>query len=251
MIDQALPWRVEDACLKAWPALREERIPGWVLRFSEGLTRRANSANPLHGGIGDPDAVISACEACYHAAGLPTFVRVPSFIDPAMEERLEGRGYGAEGKSAVMHADLGRVPSQSDAAAELAAAPSAEWLGAMSLLQGHSKKKSATYAKIVTSITIPAAFVGVRDDGRLAALAYGAMHDGLLCVESVITNVAARGRGYARRMLSALIDWASTAGAEGVCLQVEADNDPAISLYRSLELRELYRYHYRRELMPD
>jgi len=73
---------------------------------------------------------------------------------------------------------------------------------------------------------------------------------GLLCVESVVTDVTVRRRGYARRMLSALIGWARTAGAEGVCLQVEADNQPAISLYRSLGLAELYRYHYRREPRP-
>jgi len=250
MTDQALAWRIEDACMMAWPALREERIPGWVLRFSEGLTRRANSANPLHGGIGDPDGVISACEGRYRAHGLPTFFRIPSILDSAMDQRLEGRGYSVEGKSAVMHADLRRVPSQSDAAAELAAAPGAEWLGAMSLLQRHTEKKSATYAKIVTSIANPAAFVGARNDGRLAALAYGAMHDGLLCIESVITDVGVRRRGHARRMLSSLIEWARTAGAEGVCLQVEAGNEPAISLYRSLGLRELYRYHYRREPLP-
>jgi hypothetical protein len=85
MKDETLSWRIEHACFKAWPALRDEQISGWLLRFSEGVTRRANSANPLQAKIGDPDHLIVACESRYCAQGLPTFFRIPSLIDPAMQ----------------------------------------------------------------------------------------------------------------------------------------------------------------------
>ena len=103
-------------------------------------------------------------------------------------------------------------------------------------------------SRVVRSLMILSGFAGLRVDGEIVALAFGALHGGLLCVESVITDEGQRGKGYARRMLNGLFAWAVAAGARGVCLQVEAPNAPAIALYQGLGLTtELYRYHYRRE----
>jgi hypothetical protein len=158
-----LPWRIEHACFRAWPALHEERISDWLLRFSEGLTRRANSANPLQAKIADPDHLIVACESRYRAQGLPTFFRIPSLIDPAMQERLEQRGYKAEGESLVMYGTMEEAASQPDDHVELLSKPSEEWLRAMSVLQNYTPDSGATYARIVSSIAAPVTYVGLRD----------------------------------------------------------------------------------------
>ena len=122
------------------------------------------------------------------------------------------------------------------------------WFAAMSFLQGHTAEQSATYSRIVGAIAIPARFALLRVGGEPAALAYGAMHGGLLCYESVITDSARRRQGLARRIIAALAQWARETGAEGACLQVEANNAPARALYDGFGLdTELYRYHYRRQ----
>jgi GNAT superfamily N-acetyltransferase len=247
MNHNTLSWRIEHACFRAWPALRNEQISGWLLRFSEGLTRRANSANPLQAKIADPDRLIVACEARYRAQGLPTFFRITSLIDPAMQACLERRGYKAEGDSLVMYGPMEQAVSQPDDRTELLFKPNEEWLRAMYALQNYTRDRSATYAKIVTSVAAPVAYISLRDKKRIIAVAYGAIYDGLLCFESVITDAAFRGCGNARRMLASLIDWGKAAGAEGFCLQVEASNQPARRLYSGLGSKELYQYHYRRE----
>jgi hypothetical protein len=78
MTDRTLEWRVEEVCLNTWPALREVLVGGWLLRFSEGLTRRANSANAL-GALADIDP--SDCEALYRRLGQPAIFRVLTLLD--------------------------------------------------------------------------------------------------------------------------------------------------------------------------
>src|SRR5271165_4691475 len=93
MTPAGLAWRVEETCLNAWPALRQVLLDGWVLRFSEGLTRRANSVNPLRADHRGVDALIPACEALYRRRLLPTIFRLPSIIGPALDRRLDALGY--------------------------------------------------------------------------------------------------------------------------------------------------------------
>jgi GNAT superfamily N-acetyltransferase len=245
MPERALEWRVEETCLNAWPALREVLFDGWVLRFSAGLTRRANSANPLR-----PVSQVNlrACEALYRRAGLPTIIRMLSLIDPVLDDRLAEAGYTAEGQSCVLYAPIEGVKAAGDPDVRLLDQPTQEWFAAMAALQNHSSEQAATYRRIVGRLAIPAAFAALSDEGGIVALAYGALHNGLLCYGSVITDHARRRRGWGRRIVKALAAWARDQGAVGVCLEVEAHNASARALYDAVGLKtELYRYHYRRE----
>jgi GNAT superfamily N-acetyltransferase len=245
MPERALEWRVEEACLNAWPALREVLLDGWVLRFSEGLTRRANSANPL-GPVSEVD--LRGCETLYRRLGLPTIIRVLSLIDPSVDDRLAKAGYTGEGESCVLYGPIEDVEAARDPDVGLLDEPTPEWFGAMAVLQNHSSDQAATYRRIVGQLAIPAAFAALSDEGGIVALAYGALHNGLLCYESVITDRLRRRQGWGRRIIKALAAWARDQGAVGVCLEVEAHNAAARALYDAIGLKtELYRYHYRRE----
>jgi GNAT superfamily N-acetyltransferase len=246
----ALAWRVEETCLNAWPALRQVLFRGWVLRFSGGLTRRANSANPL-AVRDDADALIAGCEALYRHHRQPTIFRLPSLIERATDAQLAAKGYGLEGLSLVLHGEIGVVPAIRDPAVRLLSRPTREWLAAMAALQRHTKQEAGLYRRIVGHLAIPAAFAVLAEDGQIAALAYGAIHDGLICYESVVTDPSRQRRGYARRIITSLAAWAADNGAVGACLEVEAANAPARALYDALGFNELYRYHYRRQPPAD
>jgi N-acetylglutamate synthase len=248
--DTSLAWRVEETELNAWPALKEIYLDGWLLRFAGGVSRRANSANPLSLSSRGDEALISGVEALYRQNKQPAIFRIVSLFDPAFDQTLAARGYGAEGETITLCGDIRDAPAERDPAVRLLPRPTARWCAAMAELQGHSPTHARVYRGIVSRIALPAAFAMLVDEDAPAALAYGLLHKGLLCFESVITDRQRRRRGYSRRLLSSLVAWAKARGATGTCLQVQADNAPAIPLYHSIGLTtELYRYHYRRQ--PD
>lgn len=243
-----LHWRVEETCFNAFPSLKQVLLGTWLMRFAEGLSRRANSINPLRAEYHDLATALDAGRTLYRAQTLPTIFRVTSIVDPAIDRGLAERGYTAEGESCVLHAPMADVSAMPDPDVRLFPGPTPEWLAAMAALQHRSEGHDATYRRIVGAIAIPARFALLAAEGAPAALAYGALHDGLFCYESVITDPARRRQGFGFRIIAALAAWAREAGAGGACLQVEASNAPAVALYRRFGLTtELYRYHYRRE----
>src|SRR4029077_4621247 len=94
-------WRVEDTCFSAFPSLQQVLFGDWLMRFSAGLSRRANSVNPLRPECAGIAAGVLEGEALYRAKGLPTLFRVPSIPDPALDRALAARAYASEGDSCV------------------------------------------------------------------------------------------------------------------------------------------------------
>jgi len=241
-----LAWRVERAGRAAWPAPRKLWLGDRQLHLSDDPSRRANSANPLRPDPRAPEAFVRACEALYRRHRRPAIFRLPSLIDPAIDERLAALGYGSEGESLVLYGAVDAIAAP-DAPVQLFTRPIADWFAAMAALQGHGRRHGRSYRRIVGGLVVPAAFALLSEGGAPAALAYGALPDRLVCCESVVVDPGRRRRGHARQVLSRLAAWAGELGAEGMCLEVVADNAPALALYDTIGLGELYRYHYRRQ----
>jgi N-acetylglutamate synthase len=247
--------RVEGACLNGWPALREVVFDGWLIRLADGHTRRTNSVNLLSPGAQPLDRKVRYCEGIYSAQGLPTIFRIPSTADPALGRLLDERGYDPpEDESCVLFMDFARTRPQPATGVLLEAGlPGEPWLAGLARLHGQNDHAQRTHRRILQNLAIPAVFAAVPlDDGSPGALAYGAVHDGIVCVNSVVTHPDFRRQGLARKAVAAVLSWAQELrGATGACLSVVAENASARSLYASMGFtREMYRYHYRRRSEP-
>ncbi len=82
-IDDALLARIEDAGINA-SAPREQRwVDGWLVRLSPGKAKRARCIQAVAPGRLGIDEKLALCLPLFAAAGLPAFVRVTPFSEPA------------------------------------------------------------------------------------------------------------------------------------------------------------------------
>jgi GNAT superfamily N-acetyltransferase len=245
-------WPAEEAAINGFPPLRQVVCGDWLMRFSRGVRRTANSVTPLREPGGDLDAAIATAERLYQAQGLPTIVRIPSFIDPAIDARLAALRYTAEGDSCIIEGPIEPIALAATSFGEiddvlLSPRPTESWFAAMAKLQEQRPEFRAGYREIVSSVVLQAAFAELAVDGEPAALAYAVIHRGMVCFESVVTAAQHRRKGYSRRVLAVLAAWGIQNGATMATLQVEASNTAGRTLYHSIGMTtELHRYHYRR-----
>lgn len=238
-------WHVEEACRQAWPAAVEHVAGGWLLRRSGGGIRRTNSANPLPGERHCDTDLIDRIETFYRGFGQVSAFRLTDFTQEISAE-LDRRGYTTQANTLTLLALLESQPVNDAKGAIITAEPTEKWFD----LRDRLAKDPLIFRDMVTAIGLPKAFASSRAGGRTASIAYGVLCHGMLVVESVVTHPDHRGKGLARRTVGALLNWARDAGADKACLQVVADNHPALAVYRTLGFNtELYSYHYR--FAPD
>src|SRR5438874_6950125 len=119
MTAKKLAWKAEQACLNAWPGLHTIVYDDWIIRFSEGLTRRANSVNAVRPDARATGASIQLFENLFRAQGLPLIIRVTSLLDASVDQGLEKLGFTAEGESCVIYAEMAEVESKIDRAVDV------------------------------------------------------------------------------------------------------------------------------------
>ena len=240
-----LPRRIEEASLNAWPALQQVLFDGWILRFSRGYTKRANSVNPLFASNMDADAKVDACEELYAERGLPTVFRLTPFSCPSELERiLEARGYGLVDPTSVQYLDLRDWDSPSPLT-EPAGERLEDWMEVFCRLKGSPIGESQTHKEMLAAIPGNRFLASLADAGQVVACGLGVLENDCFGLFDLITDPHHRNRGHGTELVSGLLRWARDHGGRHAYLQVMHTNKPARHLYGKLGFRELYAYWYR------
>ncbi|MCC7268045.1 MAG: GNAT family N-acetyltransferase [Caulobacteraceae bacterium] len=237
---------LEKIAARAWPAVEEARLGGWLLRAASGHTGRANSCWALEPPDRPVDEAISAVESWYAARGLtPLFRTTDGATAPVdLAERLASRGYVPEIETMTMTGPLTMRP---DAQVCLSQASDARFREVLFGVQHRGDGDAQERLEVLSRIPAPVAFARLDVDGGPASVGVCAVAGDWAGLSAMRTLDRARRQGLARRVVGALHAFAAEAGASRAYLQVEAENLPAIALYRSLGFTPAFNYrHWRR-----
>ena len=235
----------EELSINSHPSLQTQYYDGWMLRFSNGYTNRANSVNMLYPSTLDLQTKIEYCETCYANQKLPCVFKMTEGSDKQVDLLLEKKGYQMVTPTDVMSMDLKEKqfkPGNSVITEDV----TEEWLRTYFTLEHCTNEQTkATAKQMLAMIQNKTLYCCIVEDGKDIACASAIIERGYMTLVHVVVDEAYRGQGYGRKVCEALLAEAKRTGAHTAYLQVVQKNQVAINLYEKLGYKKLYSYWYR------
>ena len=235
----------EELAINAYPALQTQLYDGWVLRFANGYTNRANSINPLYKSSLGLDIKIAECEKRYFNKGLPSVYKLTDSTDKIIDKTLEKLGYEIVTPTYVMEMDL---HGKDFTLENCAITPNAdnEWFDSYFSFCDYTDKIKMTTAKQIFANVNNAMLCGrIVKDGISAACGSAVIERGYMALLNIVVDEKQRGKGYGTAICESLLAAAKQHCASTAYLQVVQDNDRAVNLYTKLGYKIVYSYWYR------
>ncbi len=237
---------VEEASLNAWPSLQQMVLDGWLLRFAQGYTRRANSVNPIYPGQQHPEEKIDRCQSIYQDRGQPCIFKITPLVHPGdLDQRLADRGYQRQASTSVQLLDLTQLPPAEPASVQVWQEPTSAWLDRFVAFSATPAPRIPSLTEILQRIPTASRFFTLHRDGDAVACGMAVLEGRLAGLFDVVTKPAARGQGLGTRLLRSILSRLREEGARTAYLQVMDDNQPARRLYARLGFQKHYTYWYR------
>ena len=214
---------LEELSLNALPCLQQILDDGWVLRFAEGYTKRANSVTPLYSGTQNLSEKIQRCEKVYRSFNFKPIFRLTDTPElEALDRTLEQLGYNQEDPVSVREIDISNNKmSNIELFPTIAYDLSEEWLDHYV----HAVKLPAlhwgTLSTMLQIIPHPTCYAWLKDRQRFCSCGLAVLERNYLGLYFIATAQKQRGKGYARQLILAMLDWGKHHGATKAYVQVE------------------------------
>lgn len=242
---------LEELAANAWPAAVVQIVDGWRLRFTWGVTRRANSVWPNNTANRFSVAEkLTLVEDFYDRWGSRARFQVCPAAQPAnLNAILAERGYCSDALTAVQIAPLTTVLAGTEPKAAYNVTVSdtfdEEWFATYCQAEQVSTHTAEARRTILQRIGPRTGYALLRLEGRPVAIGLAVAEQGWAGIFNMATQPEFRRQGAATAILRALAEWSQQQQATQMYLQVMEDNTPALALYARIGFETLYHYHYR------
>ena len=239
--------KFEEMCLNGHVALNTFFYVGWILKFSEGYTGRANSVSALYPSSIPLADKVTFCEQMYKKQNLPCQFKLTE-LDTELNDFLAKSGYEVATPTELMLCDLkGRqFKSSDDCKIEYIFSSTPEnWLPVFfKVHEINDEHDQSVYTRMLSKVLVDTIYCTLIYEGKAAACASAAIEDSCMLLQNVIVAPEFRGKGLGQKVCSAILAKAYEAGAHYSYLQVVQNNGPAIHIYKKLGFEKLYSYWY-------
>ena len=247
--------RFQEFLMNAWPAEQYFFLNGWILRFTKGVTYRANSVIPLKYN-GDKNSIksdIEQVEVTYKSYNLPTIFTMHEYFEPKnLDKILVDRGYVKQDSTNALLMQINDFDLR-EINNEIKYELFNERLDEFSSLLAKSTKRDLYQEEIIKAITSriivqEKCFVIAKLEGEPIGTLMGVLNpQGFAYIADVFVVPEFRRQKIATSMLkTAIKEWALPNGAKNIWLQVERKNHIAMTLYHNLGMNKVYSYYYLR-----
>jgi ribosomal protein S18 acetylase RimI-like enzyme len=237
--------RLEELALNASGAFQSLVYDGWLLGYRPGRTKRLRCVNAFYSTSLPLAQKVDYCVHFYRSMSLPAIFRMLPFSDPPeLDAYLESLGWSKFERTLVLRADV-RAAGISGVldSVEIVDVPRwEEMAGGLLDLAGDALSAAIERAK---SYPLPHVGAIIRRQGVVVACGLAKLEDAHVGLFAVHTAPTHRRQGLGRAIVGALLAEASRQGSQIAYLQVTADNEAALALYRSFGFAPVYDYWYR------
>ncbi|MFX1419294.1 MAG: GNAT family N-acetyltransferase [Promethearchaeota archaeon] len=246
--------RLQEVLMNSWPAHHYYFLNGWVLRFTDGVTARANSVFPLSytGNLDYLDKDIKIVEKAYKAYNLPAIFTIPEHFEPSnLDSKLLEHGYQQLG--CVTHTmiisvqELKREIINEEFKYNFYFERVNDFSNFLAQYSNRDKQAQNVLDALAKRIKIPQKrFMIAKKNNKVIGTLMGILDPlKFLYIVDVLIHPDFRQQKIATSMFYKLIkEWGIPNGVKMIWLQVETENPIAMNLYKNLGLKKAYSYYY-------
>ncbi|MCM1991847.1 GNAT family N-acetyltransferase [Oceanirhabdus seepicola] len=240
--------KIEEFSMNAFPALSTVLLNGWVLRFSDGYAKRANSVNLIYECSIDVLKNIEICEEMYKRNNLDTVFKLTEKEDNnEIDVMLSERGYEYVAKTNIMLKEIAdfKISKEEKQGFVVYRELRNDWLVAFTQINKISSQNASVLQKMLQRI-IPDVYYGaIVENGEIIAVGMGVAEQGYVGMYDIYVHDDKRRKGLGTKIMNNLIYEALKDGCTHSYLQVVDENEKAKNLYNKLGYEKQYSYWYR------